>query len=99
VCVDVTYTTFEDALPCPSPDADASMPIMPTSTQDVTASVTTFGKRCAVLPLMNFLNKPLSMAYKFTASNHTSTYVVPTNSQFCSIPFVTRNYSAITELE
>jgi hypothetical protein len=70
--------------------AEASSPIMLTRTQEVTASVTTFGNRCAVLPLMNFLNEPLSMAYKFTASNHTSAYVVPTNTQFCSIPFVTR---------
>jgi hypothetical protein len=99
VCVDVTYVTFEAELPGPLLEAEASMAIMPTSTQEVTASVTTLGNRCAVLPLMNLLNEPLSMAYKFTAPNHTSAYVVPTNTQFCCIPFVTRKYTLTNDVD
>jgi hypothetical protein len=91
--------TFEAELPCPLLDAEASMAIMLTSTQEVTASVTTFGNRCEVLPLTKFLNKPLSMAYKFTAPNHTSAYVVPTNTQFCCIPFVTRKYTLAIDVD
>jgi len=75
----VTYAEFDavlpwPVLPWPLLDAEASTAIMATRTDDVTASVTIFGNRCAVLPLRNCLNEPLFMRNKFTDSNHTSTY-------------------------
>jgi len=62
-------------------DADASMVIIDTRRQDVTASVTILGKRCVVLPLRNRLSVPLLILNRFTDQNHVATYALPTNAQ------------------
>lgn len=52
VSVDSRFVRLEGS-PCAKLDADASIVIIVTRTQDVTASVMILGKRCVVLPLKN----------------------------------------------
>jgi hypothetical protein len=59
--VDSKFDRFVVNVPRPPLVADASMVIIVTRRQDVTASVTILGKRCVVLPLRNRLILPLLM--------------------------------------
>lgn len=64
-------------------DADASMAIIETNIEVVSASVTNFGTRCVVLVVSIFLSEPLSMTYKFTDPHHAYLYCDSTIAQLC----------------
>jgi len=73
----------------PLGDAEASMAIIATSAQEVTARVMTFGKRCVVSRLTNLVIEPLSMVHKFTGSNHSYAYGDTTFTQHrLTAPFI-----------
>jgi hypothetical protein len=68
---------FESVDPCAKLEAEASMLIMATRTQEETASVTILGNRCEVLPLIICLNVPLLMG----TNSQTQITRQPTQSQ------------------
>jgi hypothetical protein len=64
-------------------DAEASIAIIVTNMQVATESVVNLEMRCDVFVVNIFLSEPLSMAYKFTGSDHTSLYDQSTFTQLC----------------
>lgn len=76
-------------------DAEASIAIIATRTEEETASATTFGKRCVVLPLTNCVSEPLFMWTKFAGAKHGDSYGRSTITQlWCVVSFI-RSFSVI----
>jgi hypothetical protein len=64
-------------------DADASMAIIVTNMEVVSASVSNFGTRCVVFVVSIFLSEPLSMTNKFPDPHHAYLYRDSTIAQLC----------------